>query len=735
MRVPFRCVSAGLFGLLGLSLSAASLRAQPPDGVIPGEWIVTLNRSTNPTAQASGLAQAAGGEAGHVYTAVLNGFLFRGSDQGASALSRNPLVRTIVPNRLVQETAQTLPAGIRRIDASHPSAPDAHDTGWTGSGVAIAILDTGIDLDHPDLFPRIDVSLAKNCIGSGLPDDDRGHGTHVAGTVAATDNADGVLGVASGATLVPVKVLDAAGNGSWASVICGIDHVTANALEIGVANMSLGGAGTVTGCNDGGLHQAICESVAAGVVYVVSAGNSAANASNFVPAAYPEVLTVSAIADYNGEPGGTGGCLLFPGSGRQCDDTFAKFSNYGSSVDVTAPGVQVYSTLPNGTYGNNTGTSMASPHVAGVVALVRQRNPGLSPVEIEGLLKSTGECPNAATNSGGGDCAGQGTWTNDPDGTPEPLVNALAAVQGAAGGGGGEENEPPTASNQSIVLNEDQSIAWIPAVTDPDADALSCSLVAGSGPAHGSVQFEGDCSTANFVPVDNYNGTDQFTYRVTDGLASDTATVSVTVNAVNDAPVATNDSYSMTSVNTSLTVPPPGVLGNDTDVDLQSLTASLVTNVSNGQLALAADGSFAYQPGGFVGTTSFSYVASDGTAQSNVATVTISVTGTTATSMHVHALAGSSSNAGSSWTALVTITVRNNIGTVVSGATVGGHWNSSASNSSSCVTNTAGTCTVTLTGTPKRTGSVTFFVDSLSGGGLSYDSGANVVSSLVVSKP
>src|SRR5439155_488821 len=262
----------------------------------------------------------------------------------------------------------------------------------------IAILDTGIDLTHPDLVANLDTSLGKNCITAGPPQDGHGHGTHVAGIADAVAGKHvGVIGVASAARLVPIKVLDDTGNGEWSNVICGIDYITGLNQDadpnnnVDVANMSLGDTGSVGNCADGGLREAICKSVAAGIVYVAAAGNSTVDASTFIPAAFPEVITVSAMVDTDGKPGGLGGCSFF---GLICDDALAYFSNYGSAVDVTAPGYNVYSTWTGGGYQYEDGTSMAAPHVAGVAALVRAARPSLAPADVADLLQATGECPN-----------------------------------------------------------------------------------------------------------------------------------------------------------------------------------------------------------------------------------------------------------------------------------------------------------------------------------------------------
>ncbi len=401
-------------------------------------WIVTMRPGADAGVAGPTIAKDAGGGAGMIFRHALHGFVFNGSTAAADVLRRNPNVRSVVANGRIAAQAEPVPTGVSRILANHATKESAYSDGFRGNGVKVAILDTGIDLTHPDLVPNLDIALGRNCMTSGPPQDGHGHGTHVAGIVAAAANGIGVVGVAPEATLVPIKVLDDTGSGEWSNLICAVDYLTGLMTDgdptndVRVANMSLGDVGTIGTCTDGGIREAICHSVAAGVVYVAAAGNSTVDTSTFIPAAFPEVIAVSALTDLDGASGGQGGCWLFF---FYCDDTLAEFSNFGSTVAVTAPGTQIYSDWTGGGYATEMGTSMASPHVAGVAALMLAANPTLSPAEVRDLLVSTGECPNGALADadGSGDCIGKGQWGNDPDGIAEPLVNALNAVESLSG--------------------------------------------------------------------------------------------------------------------------------------------------------------------------------------------------------------------------------------------------------------------------------------------------------------
>lgn len=734
-------VLIGLLSVVTLLLAVAPVSAAPASsGQERIDVIVVFDDSvTDARAAARAVARDYGARIGHVYEHALKGFSANVPVQGRVGLESDRRVAFVNDDLPVEAFAETVPTGVSRIDS-----PTAHMAGPTGLGVRVAVIDTGIDSDHEDLVGNLDWSTGYDCINSDTdPEDDHGHGTHVAGTVAAVDNDLGVIGVAPAATLVGIKVLDHRGSGSWSSVICGIDHVTAlnsdvddanNAItgnDIHVANMSLGGSGGIDAGEDctnttDSMYLAICKAVDSGATFTVAAGNDSKDASEFVPAAYPEVITVSAYQDTDGTADDAG-CTGFPFT--TCDEEFASFSNYGEIVDVIAPGRSILSTTYDGSYGTKSGTSMAAPHAAGVAALVLEANGSLTPAQVEAHLRDTGQCPDDLENDGTGDCEGQGTWENDPDTWVEPMSHAAFAV----GSSGGTTGTVPTADDTSAAVDEDGSVTITLAGSDPETCELSFAI--SSGPSNGTLTAvtdnnctsgdpSTDTATVDYAPDADYNGNDSFTFTVTDGDGNtDSGTVAITVNPVNDAPVAVGDSAS-TTVDTEVTIT---VLANDTDVDGDTLTVTGATTPSHGTVTINTDNTVTYSPAtDYTGTDSFTYTVSDGNL-SDSASVAIEVT-ETASTMHVGDLDSASVNLGSSWRPAVDVLVVDANGNAVSNATVSGTWShpDGTTETGTCDTDSTGRCTETSGKTfHKNVSSTTFTVDGVIHGTLSYDADKN----------
>lgn len=416
---------ASTWVVIAVLASAAKAQAAPPEELppsgmdrVPGQYIVVLRDSVEDVDRAAAdIARQVGGAVGHTYSVALKGFVVRLPAQvEARRLQQDPRVEFVEQDRVAQafdHAAGEIPTGINRIDA------ELNHTTLAGSGLGVAIIDTGIQLNHPDLNVVGKVSFVR-ATKSG--NDDNGHGTHVAGIIGAKDNGVGVVGVSPGVDLYAVKVLNRNGSGFWSDVVKGVDWVTQNKSKIAVANLSLGASGSEDGncgnSNGDALHKAICGSTAAGVVYVVAAGNSSADAKNFLPAAYDEVITVSALADSDGQPNGTG-----PATSYGADDTFATFSNFGADVDVIAPGVAIRSTYLNGGYATLSGTSMAAPHVTGAIALWvaqhgRPVNGDAKGAEVQSILAQSSQPV--------------GAFKGDPDGVAEPQINANTAALGGS---------------------------------------------------------------------------------------------------------------------------------------------------------------------------------------------------------------------------------------------------------------------------------------------------------------
>lgn len=371
---------------VGSQASAAPTNAAAPGSAIPDSWICVFRTGAVPAgkeqAEANRVVGKAGGRIGHVYRYALQGFSINLPAPGAAAVAaHNPNIDHCAPDQIATiidpvnalakpgggggATTETTPVGITRVGGGLAT--------YTGTGRAF-VIDSGVDLDHPDLV--VSSTLSRNFVSRETsPDDVNGHGSHVAGTIAARKgNSLGVVGVAPGATIVAVRVLNRRGSGAYSDVIAGIDYVATPGIGKpgDVANMSLGGP--VSADLDTAVINA---SNSSGVIFALAAGNETDDANNHSPARAdgPNIYTVAAV---------------------NSADTFATFSNYsviGDPVDFAEPGVSILSTWKDGGYNTISGTSMATPHMAGILLYGRPGTSGQSSAATNGVRFPIGVKP------------------------------------------------------------------------------------------------------------------------------------------------------------------------------------------------------------------------------------------------------------------------------------------------------------------------------------------------------
>ena len=399
-------VSTALATFAGAALAAAvSASAAPSTGTvlaasggapIKDSYIVVLkDGKATPAATkaaAGDLAKRNAGAITHTYTSAVRGFAVKLTEARAKKLAADPRVASVQQDAVVTTSATQSPAtwGIDRIDQRALPLSNSYTYSTTASNVTAYIIDTGIRTAHAEFGGR--ATVGYDAIGDGQNGQDcNGHGTHVAGTVGGT-----TYGVAKAVRLVAVRVLSCSGSGSNAGVIAGVDWVTANSIKPAVANMSLGGGAYAA------LDTAVTNSINSGVTYALAAGNSNANACNYSPARTPSAITVGSTTR---------------------TDARSSFSNYGSCLDIFAPGSDITSAWSTSDTATNTisGTSMASPHVAGGAALYLAANPTASPAAVRNALVAAAT-PNVVTNPGAGSpnlllYTGTGGTTPPPTGT------------------------------------------------------------------------------------------------------------------------------------------------------------------------------------------------------------------------------------------------------------------------------------------------------------------------------
>ncbi|WP_367321028.1 S8 family peptidase [Streptomyces sp. HUAS ZL42] len=485
LAVTVAATTAALAASLVSALPAGAAAAAPEGRIqyegaanaVADSYIVTLKSGAARAGSAEGraIARQYGASIERTYSKALNGYAVEASETEAKRLAADPAVASVVQNRTfhIDATQPSPPSwGLDRIDQkalplnSSYTYPDS-----AGQGVTAYIIDTGVRITHSDFGGR--ASYGYDAVDNdNTAQDGNGHGTHVAGTVAGN-----AYGVAKKAKIVGVRVLNNSGSGTTAQVVAGIDWVARNAVKPAVANMSLGGGA------DSALDTAVRNAIAAGVTFAVAAGNDGANASSYSPARVTEAITVGATTS---------------------SDARASYSNYGSVLDIFAPGSSITSSWNSSDSATNTisGTSMATPHVTGAAAVWLADNPTATPAQVASALTS------AATT---------GVVTSPGTGSPNRLLYV----------GGGGTTPPPTGprfeNTGDYAINDNSTVE----------SPITVSGVSGNAPSALAVEvhivhtYIGDLQVQLIAP----DGTAYTLKAYSTGGSSDNIDTTYTVNA------------------------------------------------------------------------------------------------------------------------------------------------------------------------------------------------------------
>ena len=602
----------------------------------------------------------------------------------------------------VQALAQTAPWGIAKVNAPSVHAFDQ------GKGVKVAVIDTGIDVEHVDLKVAggvAIVSCVSNAVSNCLSpfDDDNGHGSHVAGTIAALNNTIGVLGVAPEASLYSVKVLNGSGSGSWSGVISGIDWAITNCMQ--VINMSLGASSAPSAVQSiitaaynapeqsapGAIPIFSCPG-RSGIVLVAAAGNSGNKlpfSSVTFPAKYPEVIAVAAVDEAGSR---------------------ASFSSAGNEVSVSAPGVNVLSTTPNNTYSAFNGTSMASPHVAGLAALLIA----------SGTLKD--ETGDGKVNNQDVRARMEKTATDLGDPGRDALygyglINAAAAVTAPTPGA----NKPPVAKaggpysgTQGVPVSFNGSGS-----SDPDGDPLTYAWSFGDG-----------ATAAGVTPSHTYTSGGVFTVTLTvndgkGGTASDTTTA--TISGTNKPPVASAGPDQTVNLGSAVSLDGSG--SSDPDGSI----ASHAWSFGDGASASGAKVTHTYAS---AGTYTATLTVTDDKGATGQDSAAVTVVAPTPKTMHIGAMSGAIKDQFRGWKtwAEVSVKVVDGGGAPVAGVTVTVQWSGATSGTASGTTDASGLVKFSsdVLRRPPAGTTFTLTVTGLAKSGYVYDAAADAKKSVSV---